>query len=408
MSKSTIPGDDREGFVVAKDIDHENNKFRIVFSSKKLLSLLTRFSVLAADCTFKVTLEGHPLLVICIIDAMRHAHPVAFAIISNQEQTDYFFCFSAILNRCSALEYSCKITTFMSDGEMGLKNAACAAFGDGIMLLNCYFHIMQNVVKHLKKSTEIPKEKHDEIKRDLARLQAAPSQNHFDAASKLFLEKYRSHTLFIKFFEKYLQNPKLALWYEAAAPGVPSTNNALEAINKSLKDKLKRHKEPVGTFKARLVEIVHAYGDPEREIIDERKFELQHERKAFDWLKGSKKTRTVHCKETMKKFVYVPGNEITEVTSQDIVRFEQPKFDNFEQYSSLFGQVHRVETTSNDIKKWNCCCWFFFKNNVCLHILVVAVRNQLYQLRPEANTTMISHKKATGRPKQVSKALIKD
>nr|XP_029715340.1 uncharacterized protein LOC115254029 [Aedes albopictus] len=342
----TPPEDDRKGFVVGKDIDHENGRFRIVVSSKKLLSLLGRFSVVAADCTFKVTLQGHPLLVVCVIDAMRHAHPVAFAIISNQEQTDYDFVFAAIFNRCASLGLNCQVQVFMSDGEMALKNAARAIFGGEVVLLNCYFHVMQNVTKHLKKSVEIPKEAHDQIRKDLALLQVAPTKQHFAAAGKMFLQKYGCYPLFLNFFEKYLQNPKLLMWYEAAAPGIPATNNALEALNKSLKDKLRRQKEPLGTFKSRLLEIVFEYGDPERTIVCERIFDLETERKTYDWLKTSKKVRTVNCQETLKCFTYIPGKEVNDITSQDIVSFEQPKLDSFEKFAADFGKLHRVESSN--------------------------------------------------------------
>nr|XP_029717043.1 uncharacterized protein LOC115260251 [Aedes albopictus] len=99
----------------------------------------------------------------------------------------------------------------------------------------------------------------------------------------------------------------------------------------------------LGTFKSRLLEIVFEYGDPERTIVCERIFDLETERKTYDWLKTSKKVRTVNCQETLKCFTYIPGKEVNDITSQDIVSFEQPKLDSFEKFAADFGKLHRVE-----------------------------------------------------------------
>ncbi|XP_065093758.1 uncharacterized protein LOC135714343 [Ochlerotatus camptorhynchus] len=408
-SKSAVPNDERDGFVIGKDIDHENKSFRVIFSSKRLLSLLAKFNIVAADCTFKVTLEGYPLLVVVVIDNMRHAHPVAFGIIAKQEQTDYEFAFRTITGACSRLGIKVVVETFLSDGELAMKNGARIVFDDPT-IINCYFHFMQNVIKHLKKYNEIPDEVHAKIKRDIGLLQVSATIKHFTTGIKLFLQKYEQFPNFINFMNKYTYDNNFCRWYEAAKPGAPATNNALEALNKSLKyNHMNRQKEPFCSFKAIILKIIYEYGDPLRDIAQERNFiSITNERKAFDWLKMRKKMRTCQAPMEGKQYVYLPGRQKAEVSLHDIQSFENPEYRTFDQFVEDFGSLHRVDVSSYEWNSWNCTCYHFLKKNFCCHVLAVAVNRGKHVLGAESNTTAMGRKKPVGRPKIVSKALIVD
>ncbi|XP_021700374.1 uncharacterized protein LOC110678751 isoform X1 [Aedes aegypti] len=370
---------------------------------------MTNLSVVAADCTFKVTVEGYPLLVVAVIDNMRHAHPVAFGIIANQEHTDYQFAFQSILQASSKLGFRVVVTAFLSDGELALKNAARAVF-DEPKLLNCYFHFTQNLDKHLKKYHEVPVELHNEIKRNIGILQVAPTEQHFIAGAKLFLVKYKRFPNFMNFMKKYVQDPNFCLWYEAAMPAVPATNNALEALNKSIKyNFLNRYKEPLASFKVLILNIIYEYGDPQRNIVLERSVTtLENQRKTFDWIKEKKKMRSVQAPLEQKQYVFLPGKNKTEVAINDMTLFDNPIYSTFERFAEDFGSVYRVDVSNVNWRSWSCTCYSFLKNNNCCHVLAVAVRRGLYALSAEADTTAVGQKKSAGRPKLSSKALIID
>lgn len=362
-----VPQDDREGFVIGKDIDPENKSFRIIFSSKRLLSLMVHFKVVAADCTFKVTLEGYPLLVVAVIDNMRHAHPVAFGVISNQKQTDYQYAFQAVRDACSRFGYGIEITTFMSDGEQAIKKAARSAFRNP-KVLNCYFHVMQNITKHFKQYREIPEELQGAIKHDIAVLQGAPTAQHFTTGMKLFLHKYERFPHFMAFMQKYVNDANFCLWYEAAAPGVPATNNAVEALNKSLKyNHMYRHKEPLAVFKTIILSIVEEYGDPQRTISLQRNYDsITNQRKAFDWLKTEKKMRTCNDASEGRQYVYLPGKNKQDISLHDIQEFENPQHQCFEHFTAALSELHRVDVSSYNWRCWNCTCYFFAKKQLLL------------------------------------------
>lgn len=374
-----------------------------------MLSYLCRFTTIAADCTFKITMQGYPLLVICIIDQMRKAHPVAFACITNQEQIDYTFVFQTLVSAAVNQGGDVRVANFLSDGELALKNAARCVFGQAVVLLNCYFHVKENIIKHFKKHPEMPIEVQEQLKREVALLQIAPTKRHFGAALELFIAKYSIYESFTAFFDKYAHNEKYSEWYEAALPGVPATNNGVEAINKSIKyNYLKRHKEPFSAFKEQIMRITEAYSDPDRLVVSERQVALADERKAFEYLKTAKKLRTVIQNHQGRVFVYLPGRGVNEVTQLDIENFENPEYTSLDAYMEELGKVARVEVTGSRFTAWICTCKNFFKTNGCAHILVVAVKRKCYTLRAEANTEILSSKKPCGRPKFITKALCRD
>nr|XP_029722901.1 uncharacterized protein LOC115263748 isoform X2 [Aedes albopictus] len=402
--KSRIPQDNRTAFVLDKDIDHANAKFRFLVSSRQLLSLVGELRIIAADCTFKTTLEGFPLLVVCMVDEMRHAHPIAFGCLSNQSASDYEFAFNCIHETCAKIGIKLDaLEFFISDGETALKSAAKKVFG-GIKTINCYFHLKQNLKKYFQKF-KIQADLQSSISDGIDKLQIAPTQKHYESAVQLFMTDYDSVPGFTDFFAKYVNNSNFAGWHEAFAPGVPSTNNAVEAINKSIKyNALHRQKQTLATFKTLLLRLVETYGDPARLVHRHRVFGIQEQREAWRFLNSGKTTRPVRC--GIHVYMFIPGSEREEVSMNEIRRFMVPKYTSFEDYKVDLNTIHRVSMPDENYMQWNCTCRIFFKNNICSHIVIAAVKQGLYQLPPEADPTIIGRKKPTGRPKKMSKALV--
>ena len=80
-------------------------------------------------------------------------------------------------------------------------------------------------------------------------LESAKDEASFSKASELFIKKWRGVSS--DFTEYFQQNwiTKHSKWYEGAAVGRPSTNNALEATNRVIKmEHTLRKRLPVGQF----------------------------------------------------------------------------------------------------------------------------------------------------------------
>lgn len=100
----------------------------------------------------------------------------------------------------------------------------------------------------------------NEILSDLSQLNLSRNKDMFDKASALFLSNYSKFEDFCSYFKaEWLEkNPN---WYEGAyllAPGVkyaPSTNNACESWNRSIKDeKSERNRYPLNVFINKILE----------------------------------------------------------------------------------------------------------------------------------------------------------
>ena len=75
-------------------IDEEN--FRIVVTTKRLLRLATEARVLQADTTYKLNWHGFPVLIVGFSDANRVFHPIAMATTTKEESYDFQFIFYSI------------------------------------------------------------------------------------------------------------------------------------------------------------------------------------------------------------------------------------------------------------------------------------------------------------------------
>jgi hypothetical protein len=138
-------------------------------------------------------------------------------------------------------------TVLMADGAKPITNAANEMW-PGIQRLMCYFHLQQAVKKH-----GVPCGLLNQVQTDIRHLQRAPNPQIFDHAANLLVSHWSSDPRlleFVGYFERtWLQDPDRRLWYEGAAPLLPSTNNGLEGTNARIKaDWLNHSQETMAAF----------------------------------------------------------------------------------------------------------------------------------------------------------------
>jgi hypothetical protein len=178
------------------------------------------------------------------------------------------------------------------------------------------------------------------------------------------------------------------------------SNNAIEAVDKAIKEcRFMKERVPFEVFKTRVLIVLEKYSALSRVKKLTPTYDLEIERKAFDWIKSEKKCRTFNEPANAKIFVFLPEQEKKIVSIHDIDTFHNPKYTSFDTFSQDIGNVHRVEVTDANWRAWNCTCYMFFKTNRCHHIVVAAVFRNQNKLQPEANTALLSVKRKPGRPK---------
>ena len=106
------------------------------------------------DCTYKLCERGFPLLVFGFSDICGYFYPIAFAIISHEQEFDFYTFFVTLSELCKLLGISPLITHLVQDACGVCANAASAWFGTNLTILMCFFHVQKNIKEHLKNVDE--------------------------------------------------------------------------------------------------------------------------------------------------------------------------------------------------------------------------------------------------------------
>ena len=91
---------------------------------------------------------------IIIISTTSHFFPIAFGIISHEQEIDFTTFFQTLLALCKDLHIQPVIKYIMQDACGSSANGAEATFGPNIVILMCYFHVIKNVKEYLKSIDE--------------------------------------------------------------------------------------------------------------------------------------------------------------------------------------------------------------------------------------------------------------
>lgn len=129
----------------------------------------------------------------------------------------------------------------IADGADAIRNGFYKEYEDTAELdIMCFAHVLRNVRKRpFASKTNKPL-----IIDDIKKMQLAPNRNIFDMMSKLFLDKWVCiEPNFVAYFKMQWLGVH-SNWFEGAADYTPSTNNAVESHNATIKRKV--------TFRRRL------------------------------------------------------------------------------------------------------------------------------------------------------------
>ncbi|CAF3954503.1 unnamed protein product, partial [Rotaria sp. Silwood1] len=192
-------------YYVANDV----NDLFICLTTRQLLSVCKYSSVLAIDCTYKITTNELPLLVIETSDYNRRFYPMSICLISTDESADTFHTlFRGIQQWASVVNsHAYTISLVLADGAP--------------------------------------------VEQDIFSMQLIFDDKIFAIASCLMLSKWSADAELNDFRQYFEQEWILSLpyWYEEAACLAPSTNNGLESLNDRIKkDYTLRNRLPLSAF----------------------------------------------------------------------------------------------------------------------------------------------------------------
>lgn len=404
---SPVPDSDTQPFVLNYEMNYEDEEkidFRFVVSTKLLLNQAIGCEKLHVDATYKIIWQGFPVLVVGTTDMHRAFHPIGVAVCTNEQERDFEFIFASVKDKIrSIFDSNFDPEYVIADAAAQIRNAGKKVFGIDIKIIMCWFHMHKNV------SDKVPtflKElsKQSQFMADLEILQVAKTQEIFNKALVLFMNKWREESDgLIDYFDNVWvrQNPN---WYEAFAKLTPSTNNAMESNNRLIKDEHTiRERMDLGKFRVVLFSMIetwsNAYVSGHKTIeLHGPKIELKMWTEGYNFAKANVKITSRRQGNTI---VYRSALSQNNDDSTDWDNFDSFKKNSFSFYDTTFMYPVKRE---NWLKS-ECDCADYFKLFFCKHIIGIAIRLKCVVAPAEAKTVPIGQKRKRGRPAKAKPAL---
>jgi hypothetical protein len=310
-----------------------------------------------------------------------------------------------------------KPTALIADAADAIKNGFRNVFNHQYNQIMCWSHMktkVQNRACHID-----DKNVAEEIINDIEYLHLSNSSIVFKLALTLFFKKWKTNnkqnnqsiTNFLNYFDDEWVKSNGG-WYEGIQLYTPSTNNALEATNKIIKDD--------GTFRERHVlsrfltitsSIINNWSI-ERDLSStnvkvfatEPTICLKLWTSSYQWAKTIK--NIICIQNDISKQYYIPARDLESISQVDLNRYINKKWTTFNQFKKSFDIWCLEMQNDSNWKTSKCNCPAFLKNYICKHIVGMAIRLKYCKPPPAAKTVPTGEKRKRGRPSKAKPALL--
>jgi hypothetical protein len=156
--------------------------------------------------------RGFPLIVFGLSDIAGQFFPIAFGIVSHEQESDFTTFYQTLFELCEQLGIVTKINYLIQDACGASANAASKFFGPNLNILMCFFHVIKNCKEHLKGVDEKLK---SHVVNDINYLHFCRNEFEFKIAKYNIYEKWVANGLvdFKNYFEtQWVQNTKFNKW----------------------------------------------------------------------------------------------------------------------------------------------------------------------------------------------------
>lgn len=408
--KSVVPTEDDDPFILNYEVKYASGDFRYFVTTLTLLKLALKADKLHVDATYGLIYERFPVIVIGTTDQDRHFHCFGIAVCYGETEADFSFVFRSLEDgvRQHTVGYL-KIDVLIADAAKSIRNAFIYIFGEDIRIMTCWSHakkVIGNKCSLLK-----DKEKKSEVMNDVDALQLSPSEPFFKKATEMFLKKWRKQKDFVQYFKTQWVDAN-ANWYEGAQLLAPSTNNAIEAFNRVLKDTgTNRERHPLSRFRAVGMNIVsrlsREYMTQSKVFASQPSVTSQMWSAAYQW-QEKKNTPSVLKEETEDECtIFVAATENQRYFNRSVKSYIEQKWRTFDDYKKKVFAVWKVTLKKDTslLYKGECTCPDYLKKFMCKHIIGLSIYYLHLEPPAEAMDRLIGPKRKRGRPSRASYAL---
>ncbi|KAI6192878.1 SWIM-type domain-containing protein [Aphelenchoides fujianensis] len=390
-AKSTLPEDENCAYVVGSiPYDDQTERFMIVWSTPKLIAVQRNSDLLATDATYKLCWHACPVIMAGTIDVKRAFHPTFVAVSSNEDEEAFKAFFRTINNVTGRAP-----THLLADAAPAITNAMSAVWEECVRLM-CWAHVVKAIDKKL------PKKDGQTIRSAIETLQYARSELQFISVANSLLDewarKYGSKFTFGAYFRKQWIESAHFRWFEGASV-FPSTNNALESTNRTIKDShTLRERLPFFEFTQvveRMVSTDWSAGRPMPADVVEKIPPF-----VFVEARELQRVKRRIWPLTSGRFA-MPSTNFNDLDSNGIKEavkaLEAKEFVRFADYDAARFKVYVLERNGDS---FTCTCPQGSKKKACKHAVRLAVKLDVLEYPPDALEQVIGRKKKRGRPKK--------
>lgn len=297
---------------------------------------------------------------------------------------------------------------------MLLFSAFYAVFGTSAVVdIMCFAHVIRNC----RKRPFVSKNNKILILDDIRKMQLAQNRKIFDAMSALFLKKWKDvERNFVEYFKSEWLGTH-SNWFEGAASYTPSTNNALESHNATIKRKVTfRRKLPLNEFLCAMLSmtarISNQFTENKRIIATEPNIPRAYFMRAAEMVQRDFMAFKATTKSSNREVHVFPSESCSEENAnlnyyKHLKKREWSSFDEYIKYG--YQMFWSVQLDHENWKVYSTCtCPIFFKQYICKHIVAVAIRSNLVSCPDSANPMLLAPKRSGGRPKNATKSLMRE
>lgn len=367
-----VPENEHEAFVISYCVQESSTKICYVLSTKKLLELASRCSVIHADATSRLNWQGFELFTVGTIDMDGKFYPLCLAVSS----TDTSEVFKTLLNGLKdaiGSMYTCffEPSVLVCDDE-AISDAFISTFGLTPQVRACWTHTKNEIKTAIEQMDE---KKQNCILDDVECLHLATSREDFNKAAELFLLKWEEEQDFTNYFrEEWLVRHRN--WHLGAGNS-PTTNDAVQATNKHITDsKLIYERLPIKRFLITASEIVTDWSQNKTLNSFSTKYtvKLTDWAEAHEWLKMDRKTTVLHSEDD--KTSYLVQSSKSPPISRTTYLQSNTSWKIFDEYKDIYFSHWKV-TMLKDPQVWmdsKCTCPQYATKLMCKHVLGLAVQ----------------------------------
>ena len=187
------------------------------------------------DGTYKMTVQGYPLIVFGVTDIQGVFHPICFMLTSHETEIDFTTFYNGLYRQCDLMGIEFEPEFVMQDAQESSYNAVKKLFPN-VQVLMCYYHVCENIRKKAYPLLSNRDDVYDELKAAVQEMHLSSTEEEFEALKLEFNESFKRFPELLSYMKTQWFEGKFCKWQIfRTLPGFATTNSNIESFNSVIK-----------------------------------------------------------------------------------------------------------------------------------------------------------------------------